>query len=262
MPPSPSTHPLNNHLQPTNRSSSSFPSFLVLAAAGSGPLSPSSSRNNKNNKQSGGTAPPPSLPFSLPLPPLTLTNGLLLANVLLFGAQVLTRDALTVAGAKVNALIYAGQWWRLITPAFLHGNLMHLAVNCYSLHNLAPMVETLSGSKRLLAVYLAAAVGGNVASLFGSAAPSLGASGAVFGVGGALGMYFYQNKEIWGKKADYMLQSLWQTLLMNVLYGLANPRIDNWGHVGGLVGGGGGGVVVGASVVGGVVEGWEKVFSG
>ena len=105
---------------------------------------------------------------------------------------------------------------------------MHLAVNCYSLYNLAPMVETLSGSKRLLAVYLAAAVTGNVASFLGSTAPSLGASGAVFGVGGALGMYFYQNKELWGKKADYMLKSLWQTLLMNLLYGLANPRIDNW----------------------------------
>jgi membrane associated rhomboid family serine protease len=158
-------------------------------------------------------------------------------NALLFGAQVLTKDALTVQGAKVNSLILAGQYWRFLTPAFLHGNLMHLVINCYSLNNLAPMVESLSGSKRLLAVYLVAAVGGNVASFFGSAAPSLGASGAVFGVGGALGMYFYQNRELWGKKADYMLKSLWQTLLINLVYGLASPRIDNWGHLGGLAGG-------------------------
>lgn len=105
---------------------------------------------------------------------------------------------------------------------------MHLAVNCYSLYNLAPLVETLSGSKRLAAIYLVAAVTGNVASFYGSASASLGASGAVFGVGGALGMYFYRNKKFYGKKADYVLKQLWQTLLLNMVYGLSSPRIDNW----------------------------------
>lgn len=171
------------------------------------------------------------------LPPITLTNGLIAANAIIYAAQVLSKDMITVLGAKVNNAILAGQWWRLISPAFLHGNLMHLVVNCYSLHNLAPMVESLSGGKRLLAVYMAAAVAGNVASFYGSAAPSLGASGAVFGVGGALLVYFYRNKEIYGKRSEYVLRSLWQTLGFNLLYGFANPRIDNFGHMGGLLGG-------------------------
>jgi hypothetical protein len=129
---------------------------------------------------------------------------------------------------QINALILQGQWWRLVTPAFLHGNLVHLAVNCYSLYSLAPIVETLSGGPRLAAVYLAAAVAGNVASFYGSAAPSLGASGAVFGVGGALAVYFYRNKGIYGKRSDAVLRQLGNTLFINLVFGMTNARIDNW----------------------------------
>ena len=139
-----------------------------------------------------------------------------------------TKDAIALWGAKVNELIVAGQYWRLITPAFFHGNLMHLIVNSYSLYNIAPALEGLCGGKRLLVTYIAAAVAGNVASFYGSTAPSLGASGAVFGLGGALAMYFYQNKKFYGKRSDIVLKQLWQTLVLNVLYGFANPRIDNW----------------------------------
>jgi len=161
-------------------------------------------------------------------PNVSVTTGLLTANIVLYGAQVLSKELLTMWGAKVNQLIMAGQYWRLITPAFLHGNLMHLAVNCYSMYQLAPLVEATSGGPRLLAVYAVAAVAGNVASFYGSTAPSLGASGAVFGLGGAVAMYFYRNKDFYGKKADFVLKQLWQTLLINLVYGLANPRIDNW----------------------------------
>lgn len=162
------------------------------------------------------------------LPALTFTTALIGLNALLYGAQVLSKDALTIWGIKINSLILKGQLWRLVTPAFLHGNVMHLAVNCYSLYSLGPVVENVSGGRRLLAVYLAAALAGNVASFYGSAVPSLGASGAVFGVGGALAVYFYRNKELYGKRADFVLKQLWQTLLLNLVFGLTNPRIDNW----------------------------------
>lgn len=159
---------------------------------------------------------------------ITVSQGLLGLNILMYGAQVASKDAITAWGAKVNQLILAGQWWRLVTPAFFHGNIMHLVVNCYSLYNIAPALEGLCGGKRLIVTYLAAAVTGNVASFYGSAAPSLGASGAVFGLGGALAMYFYRNKELYGKRSDFILKQLWQTLLLNIAYGFANPRIDNW----------------------------------
>lgn len=165
------------------------------------------------------------------------TQGLLAINIFMYGLQVWTKDSITLVVAKVNQLIIAGQYWRLLTPAFFHGNLMHLAVNCYSLYNIAPSLERLGGSPRLVVTYIIAAIAGNVASFYGSPAPSLGASGAVFGLGGALAMYFYQNKSLYGKKSDYVLKQLWQTLLINMMYGFANPRIDNYGHIGGLVGG-------------------------
>ena len=130
---------------------------------------------------------------------------------------------------QVNQLIVAGQWWRLVTPAFLHGSLIHLAVNCASLNNLAPVIEATAGKGRFAAIYLAAAVAGNVASFYGSSSPSLGASGAIFGVGGAMATYFYRNRRVLGdKRSEAVLRQLWQTLLINVAYGFLNPRIDNW----------------------------------
>lgn len=178
-----------------------------------------------------------SIPSRSEGPVFSASQGLLGLNVLMYGLQVLTKDSITLVVAKVNQLILAGQYWRLLTPAFFHGNLMHLAVNCYSLYNIAPSLEKLGGSSRLVVTYIIAAIAGNVASFYGSPAPSLGASGAVFGLGGALAMYFYQNKSLYGKKSDYVLKQLWQTLLINMVYGFANPRIDNYGHIGGLIGG-------------------------
>lgn len=53
-------------------------------------------------------------------------------------------------------------------------------------------------------------------------------TGAIFGIGGALAVYFYRNRALFGKRSDIMLRQLWQTLLLNLMYGAANPRIDNW----------------------------------
>ncbi len=168
---------------------------------------------------------------------ITASQGLLGLNIVMYALQLATKDAVTMLFAKVNPLIASGQYWRLVSPALVHGNFMHLAVNCYSLWNIAPALEGLTGSPRMLVTYFVAAIGGNVASYVLSPHPSLGASGAVFGLGGALAMYFYRNKNVYGRRSDYVLKSLWQTLLINVLYGLTNPRIDNFGHLGGLVGG-------------------------
>eukprot|EP00887_Chlorella_sp_A99_P005656 scaffold1.g5656.t1 len=145
------------------------------------------------------------------------TDALLITNLLLFGAQLASKELVTVWGIKINQLIVMGQWWRLLTPVFLHGGLAHLVVNSISLNNLG--------------------VAGTVASFLGSPAPSLGASGAIFGVGGALAVFFYRNRNLFGRRSEQVLQQLWQTLLMNVTYGLVNPRIDNWGHMGGMLGG-------------------------
>ncbi|KAL3133340.1 hypothetical protein ABBQ38_007214 [Trebouxia sp. C0009 RCD-2024] len=171
-------------------------------------------------------------------PQRRVTDSLLVFNAVMFAAQLLTKQGLTVAGAKSNVAIANGQWWRLITPAFLHGNLVHLAVNSLSLHNLGPILETVSGRPRFAIVYAAAAFSGCVASYYGCPTKlSLGASGAIFGIGGAVALFFYRHKTLFGSTSDHMLEGLRNSLLMNVVYGLSSRNIDNWAHLGGLVGG-------------------------
>ena len=76
-----------------------------------------------------------------------------------------------------NAAISAGEWWRFVTPAFLHSGVIHVAINCYSLKNLGPFMETLSNRKRFAAVYAAGALGCTVLSYLCSPVHSVGASG-------------------------------------------------------------------------------------
>lgn len=165
------------------------------------------------------------------------TDVLLVLNILCFGAQWLTKDALTIWGAKVNSYIAAGQLWRLVTPAFLHSGLLHLAFNSHALNVIGPHVELVSGPARLATVYLASAVVGTATSVVFTPAPSVGASGAIFGLGAALGVFYWRHRAVLGKRSDAMLQSLAQTLAINGAYSLLNRRIDNWGHLGGLAGG-------------------------
>lgn len=143
-------------------------------------------------------------------------------------------DANLTFGAKVNTLIMSGEYWRLITPIFLHGGLMHIAFNSYSLYNLGPTVEKVFGRLKYLFIYLASGILGNVASFIFSPNPSVGASGAIFGLFGAL-IYMGQKRKILftGSFGSGILI----TLVFNLGYGFSNSGIDNFAHIGGLVGG-------------------------
>lgn len=79
--------------------------------------------------------------------------------------------------AQVNSAINAGQWWRFLTPALLHGDSEHLESNNKSLQSLGPMLEDISGPPRFLAVYVISALTGSLASYRMSTRPSVGASG-------------------------------------------------------------------------------------
>ncbi|KAG2441553.1 hypothetical protein HXX76_003174 [Chlamydomonas incerta] len=165
------------------------------------------------------------------------TDVFLCLNAAVFVLNWLSRDVLLIWGAKVNALIAAGQWWRLVTPLFLHSNLFHLAINMHALHTLGPQVEVVSGSRRTAAIYMASGLVASVASFLFCPLPSLGASGAMFGLGAALGMFYWRHADILGPASDTGLRSLGLTAAINIAYSLVNKRIDNWGHFGGLVGG-------------------------
>ena len=98
-------------------------------------------------------------------------------------------DLLLVFGAKVNSSIIAGEYWRLLTPVFLHAGIVHLLINCYSLYAIGTSVERIFGRPRFLAVYFVAGLLGNILSFMFSPNYGVGASGAIFGLLGAL-LYF------------------------------------------------------------------------
>ena len=143
-------------------------------------------------------------------------------------------------GAKINLLVLeGGQWWRLVSATFLHGGLLHLAFNAYALFILAPLLERLYGSRRFMLIYMVSGLGGSAASLFFNQGVSVGASGAIFGLLGALlvfGLKFRadlpsQLRSTFGPK-------LIPWVVVNLVIGfIPGLNIDNAAHTGGLISG-------------------------
>lgn len=142
---------------------------------------------------------------------------------------------LLLFGAKFNLLIMAGQYWRLLTPIFLHIGIFHLLVNMFALRILGGDIESLFGTMRFLIVYLVAGIGGTMASMLFNSSISAGASGAIFGLIGAEAVFLYLNRQTLGLFGEERLRSLLGIIVINVLFGIAVPGIDNAGHIGGLL---------------------------
>lgn len=146
--------------------------------------------------------------------------------------------ALVALGAKENGLIASGELWRLVAATFLHGNLVHIFFNGYALYALGPESERIYGTPRFLALYLLSGIGGSVVSYLFSPATSVGASGAIFGLMGALGLFFYLNRAVLGQAGRAQVQSIVAIGAINLLIGFSSPGvIDNFGHLGGLLAG-------------------------
>jgi len=197
--------------------------------------------------RSEGTAYPPQAPgprtISIPFPSRrpVVSYTLLVICVLVYGAQLATQKWLgydwpLVWGAKWNYGILHGELWRLFTPMFLHGSIYHILFNMYALANIGPGLERHYGHGRFLALFVLGGFSGNVASFWMSSSVSLGSSTAIFGLLGAEGVLLYQNKRIFGGMAQRALTNVITIAVINLIIGLS-PGIDNWGHVGGLIGG-------------------------
>jgi rhomboid protease GluP len=166
---------------------------------------------------------------------------LLIVTLAVFLLQMLSQlilkfDFPVVLGAKINEAIYAGEVWRFLTPVLLHGSIFHIGFNMYALLIIGPDVEQSYGHLRFFLLYILAGIAGNVASFYFSAATSVGASTALFGMIAAQGIFVYQNRELFGSRARSVLSNIIFIVGVNLLLGLS-PGIDNWGHMGGLVGG-------------------------
>jgi membrane associated rhomboid family serine protease len=122
-----------------------------------------------------------------------------------------------------------GEWWRLLTAAFLHGSWLHIAFNMYVLFVLGPTLERVLGHARFIVLYVVAALGGSVASYTFSdpRTVSVGASGAIFGLMGAL--------IVAGRRMRWDITQVLILLGINVVIGFLSPEVDWRAHFGGLV---------------------------
>ena len=147
-------------------------------------------------------------------------------------------ENLVAFGANYAPYVSQGQYWRLVTANFLHIGFLHLAVNAYALYVLGKEAESLYGHQRFLVVYLLSGICGAIFSYLITQGLSAGASTSLFGLFGALAVFYWKQRKLLGSMGQQRLINLGFVLLINVFLGL-NPGsgIDIWGHVGGFIGG-------------------------
>lgn len=182
-----------------------------------------------------------------------MTVGIIGIMVLVYLAMTLAGGSTNVNvliqfGAKLNILIQEGQWWRLITPVFLHMGFTHIFMNMLTLYFVGIQLEAAFGHWRYLGIFLLAGIGGNVASFCFNSSLSAGASTAIFGLFGAflmLGESFGQDPTI-----RQLARTFLAFIVMNLAFDLFSPGIDLAGHVGGLVAGFLAGYLVGVPRIG------------
>jgi rhomboid protease GluP len=172
------------------------------------------------------------------------TKGLVAANVLVFGAAGLAGagffvpnvEVLQAWGTNIGPLTTDGQWWRLVSSMFLHFGVFHLALNMWALYIGGRLAERIFGSGAFALIYFAAGIGGSLSSLlWNPAVNSAGASGAIFGVYGAMLAYFLRKHT--AIPASVISQQRWSGIVFigyNLMNGFSHAGIDNADHVGGL----------------------------
>ena len=172
-----------------------------------------------------------------------VTYALLALNLLLWVTLEISggsanAQVLIDFGALSAPLVVDGEYWRLFTAMFLHAGVMHILANSLSLFIFGQIVERTHGHARFVLIYLLAGLFGSVASLtINSTGVGVGASGAVFGIVGALAAYFVANRRVMGDLGRQNLMGLLVLVAINIAFGLTSPGIDNWAHVGGLASG-------------------------
>ncbi|MGQ2374308.1 rhomboid family intramembrane serine protease [Companilactobacillus zhachilii] len=166
---------------------------------------------------------------------LIITIGVFVIETLSGGSQ--NYQTLLLMGAKTNDLVQVGQWWRLITPIFLHIGIFHIFMNGFTLLYVGQILEPMVGHWRFFLIYMLSGIMGNLASFaFGANnAISAGASTSLFGMFAAflaLGVIYRENRFL-----RELGKSFLGLIAINLLMDLTMSGIDIWGHVGGAIGG-------------------------
>ena len=169
-----------------------------------------------------------------------LTYFIIAINILVFFATYLfgkgSQDSLTLLrfGANYAPLVKNGEYYRLITSAFLHAGIFHLLFNCYALYIGGMQIESFLGKTKFLIVYLFSALTGSLMSVIFNDSICVGASGAIFGLFGALLYFGYHYRIYLGTVIKSQIIPL---ILFNLALGFVLNGIANSAHIGGLVGG-------------------------
>lgn len=138
-------------------------------------------------------------------------------------------------GANLDVLVKNGEYYRLLTSMFLHSGLLHLFFNMYALYIIGPQVENFFGKTKYLIIYLLSGISGSLLSVaFNVNTVSVGASGAIFGLFGAL-LYFGYNYR--GYLGNVIKSQILPVVIINLIFGFISTGVDVAGHIGGLIGG-------------------------
>jgi rhomboid protease GluP len=171
-----------------------------------------------------------------------LTLIFIALNVIVFGVELATgalKDAETIkaAGALTREAVVGGEGWRLFTAVFLHGGWDHLIGNCLILYVLGMACEHAFGVKNMGIIYLVAGLMGSMLSIVLTTGPSVGASGAIFGVMGAVVIFFRNHGKEFALRDNRVGIVLAVWALYSIVTAFFQPFIDNGAHMGGLLGG-------------------------
>lgn len=164
-----------------------------------------------------------------------ITIGLLVVIVLVYLYGLFTNADMLVYNFGIQQFfVREGEIYRLLTGTFIHIDLIHLLCNCYALFMIGSMVEGYFGRKKYPIIYLVSAITGSLLSVAMSSSFSIGASGAIFGLLGALLYFGYHYRVYFG---SVILGRIIPVIIVNLAIGFMISGIDNFAHIGGLIGG-------------------------
>lgn len=169
---------------------------------------------------------------------------LIALNILIYFVSILfgKYDDVINTFCLYGPFVRMGDYYRLITSIFLHGDIFHLFFNCYALYVIGPQLESFMGKAKFLFIYIFSGILGGLLSMAMSNSASIGASGAIFGLLGGMLYFGYHYRLYLGSVLKSQIIPL---IILNLFLGFINTGIDNFAHIGGLIGG-----VLATSVVG------------
>lgn len=173
-----------------------------------------------------------------------VSYALIAINVLIYVVSILSGkyDDIINNFCLYGPLVRLGEYYRLFTSMFLHGDILHLFFNCYAIYVIGPQLESFMGKVKFLFIYIFSGILGGFLSIAMSNYASIGASGAIFGLLGGMLYFGYHYRLYLGSVLKSQIIPL---IVLNLVLGFINTGIDNFAHIGGLIGG-----VLATSVVG------------